>query len=378
MESARVAGREVPRGIARVTGPVMSVLGPKSSIPIALLLALLLGLGDFVTGVEFAFTLLYLLPIAIATWYRGRLFALLVAALCASLAALTEAHTRLHHGWPLRPVTLVWNHGSTLAAFVLVILLLSRLRQFISREIDERRIAVEQLRHADRLNAVGKLAAGVAHELGTPLNVILGSAELIEEDPTGSGEIRRLSGIIRKQTERMAGIIRQLLDFSRKGGTAAMPLDLGRLASDVAALLTPLARKQGIEIRVEPGPTISVLGNRQELEQVLNNLVMNAIQSMPNGGEVRLRYGSRAESDPFGRSRFVASLAIIDEGSGIAPNDLDRVFDPFFTTKDVGRGTGLGLSVSYGIIRDHDGSIGVESRLDAGSTFTVRLPVVAP
>jgi two-component system, NtrC family, sensor kinase len=344
----------------------------RDAIPLSLAIALLLGVGDLVTGIEVPFTLLYLVPIALATWFNGRALGATVAVLCVSIALGVDAYTRIHHGWHLRPLVMAWSHMSMMVLYALGIALLWRLRLFVEKEARERVLTVEQLRHAERLNVIGKLAAGVAHELGTPLNVILGSAEMIESDAASSDGTRQLAHSIQRQTTRMAVIIRQLLDFSRKGGHEQVTTDLGVLAKDVAGLLQTLARKHDTELLVDVGSSdpILVRANRIELEQVLNNLVVNAIQSMPHGGTIRVRCDVRESAD-----NAFASLAVADQGTGIPPEDLVRVFDPFFTTKEVGNGTGLGLSVSYGIVQDHGGTMSVDSRLGVGSEFTVLLPL---
>jgi signal transduction histidine kinase len=343
----------------------------RNAVPIALGLTALLAAGDFVTGIELAFTLLYLVPIAFATWFHGRTLGAVIAALCVGGAVALDVLSRLQHHWHLHPFPLMWNHGGTMVLYGLGIALLWRLRVFVEKDAHERRLTVAQLRHAERLNVIGKLAAGVAHELGTPMNVILGSAELIEADPGVSTGTRELARGIQRQTTRMAGTIRQLLDFSRKGGNERSRIELGALAKDVAGLLQTFARKHDAEVEVEASSSpIFVSANRVELEQVLNNLVVNAIQAMPRGGTVRVRCDVRE-----GGNQAFASLSVADAGTGIAPEDLVRVFDPFFTTKEVGNGTGLGLSVSYGIVNDHGGTMSVDSRLGAGSEFTVLLPM---
>jgi signal transduction histidine kinase len=345
---------------------------PRNAIPLALALTLILGVGDYVTGIELAFTLIYLLPIAFATWFQGRVLAGVIAILCVGISATIDVRARLEHHLHIRTFTLFWNHGGTMVLYGLGIALLWRLREFMEKEARDRLLTVEQLRHAERLNMIGKLAAGVAHELGTPMNVILGSAELIESDEASSDATREAAQRILRQTNKMAHTIRQLLDFSRKGGHEQVRIDLVALTRDVIRVLQTLARKYGAKLVVDASPSepIFVHANRIELEQVLNNLVVNAIQAMPQGGTVRVRCEVRKAGDAP-----LASLSVADEGMGIAPENLMRVFDPFFTTKEIGTGTGLGLSVSYGIVHDHGGTMSVDSHLGHGSEFTVLLPV---
>ncbi len=246
----------------------------------------------------------------------------------------------------------------------------------------ERRIAtLEQLRHADRLGTVGQLAAGIAHELGTPLNVVQGRAQLIaEEAPTPS--VVHSAKVIVEQVERMSKIIRQLLDFARRGPTSHDACDVNDVASKTLDLLRTMAKKCDVELAVGPADT-PVLARIDQglLAQVVANLTVNAIHATTGRGGTVFIDVRRADASPppgvaGGRGPHVA-IAIRDQGTGIDPEHLPHIFEPFFTTKDVGHGTGLGLSVSYGIVRDAGGWIQVESELGRGSTFTVWLPIDA-
>jgi signal transduction histidine kinase len=173
----------------------------------------------------------------------------------------------------------------------------------------------------------------------------------------------------------MTETIRSLLDFSRRGGSGREVTDLGAIVDEVSLLLRATATRAGCLIeRTGPRDTVMVSVNAREIEQVVTNLIVNATQAMPRGGVVRVGCERKAGG---GRAGEVACIRVEDEGGGIAPADLPRIFDPFFTTKDVGEGTGLGLSVSYGIVHDHGGSIRVESELGRGSRFVVWLPVAA-
>lgn len=342
-----------------------------SVVPLALLASLLIGVGDFITGVEVAFTLLYIFPIALGTWFRDRAFGNSLAVLSALLSVAAEIGWRLAHGMHLRPASMLWNHGGSLGIFVLYVEVLRRLRAYIEGERQSRRLAVEQLRHAERLNVIGKLAAGVAHELGTPLNVIAHNAELVDAGKAPPELVHRCCRLIIDQSERMAAIIRQLLDFGRRGGSDRHTTDLGAVVESTVRLLEPLARKRHVELELSlPDEPIVLAVNHLELGQVLSNLALNAVQAMPKGGRslVELR---RDEE----RGRAVAVLSVSDEGTGIRPEDVPRVFDPFFTTKGVGEGTGLGLAVAYGIVADHGGRVSVSTEWGRGSRFDVILPI---
>jgi signal transduction histidine kinase len=332
--------------------------------PLVLALTLLLGLGDYVTSVELTFTMLYLFPIAIAAWWHGRRLAVATSLLAGACTLLV-----LREPTPLPWLSVVWNTAGSVVIFVFVAWLVDTLRRYVDREQAERRLAVEQLRHAERLNVIGTMAAGVAHELGTPLGVIAGSAELIDVGELDRARLHELSRRILRQTERMSAIIQHLLDFGRRGGGRRTLAELGAVVRAAAELTATLARQRGVRVQLEvaPAPT-PVLVNPSEIEQVVSNLVVNAIQASPEGSVVIARAG---------RDGDAAVIAIEDRGHGIEPDALPRIFDPFFTTKGVGEGTGLGLSVSYGIVRDHGGTIDVTSEPGVGTCFTVRLPLAA-
>ena len=349
---------------------------------LALALAALLVVGDYVTGIDLAFTLLYAAPIGIAAWWRGRALGLAVAAFCVAGATVSEIVLRMQHGWPLHPWRMVWNHGGSLVLFGLGILLTVRLRAYTDEAERSRRATVEQLRQAERLGIVGKLASGLAHELGTPLNVILGHAELLDSDRLTRSMVMASSTAITAQAERMTTIIRGLLDFSRRAGREKSDIDLGSLAHAATEFLRPVASKKGVDIVVSVQTNIAAVvhANPTELEQVLVNLIMNGIQAMPEGGtlHVRVHRPRDVAAERGDSAHALVCLEVEDQGVGIAPETLPKIFDPFFTTKDVGEGTGLGLSVSYGIVSDHGGRIQVTSVIGSGSRFSVYLPLAHP
>jgi two-component system NtrC family sensor kinase len=259
---------------------------------------------------------------------------------------------------------------------------LSALRRSSERESDARIAALEQLRHADRLTTVGKLASGVAHELGTPLNVVAAHARMIARRQSQGEEAVQDASVIVEQTERMTGIIRQLLDFARRRKPARTREDLVSLCRQVLAMLEPLARKSSVALELSAGPPqLMAEVDAAQLQQVLTNLVMNAIQAQPGGGRVRLRVqdapapaAAAADSGADSDGRLGIALVVEDEGPGISDEVRERLFEPFFTTKDVGQGTGLGLPVAYGIIQEHGGRIDVASAPERGSRFTIHLP----
>jgi signal transduction histidine kinase len=245
---------------------------------------------------------------------------------------------------------------------------LSVLQRKAGEETEARIAALEQLRHADRLGTVGMLASGVAHELGTPLNVVLARAQMIARGESEGEESKDDARVIVEQTERMTRIIRQLLDFARRRPPSREPVDLRELASSIVAMLGPLADRHGVEIALRAGTPVLAEVDVGQMQQVLTNLAMNAIQAQPEGGRVELAIEPGEER---------VTLSVSDEGPGMPPEVRERAFEPFFTTKEVGRGTGLGLSVVHGMVEEHGGQIELESEPGRGTRVVVSLPKVA-
>lgn len=232
-----------------------------------------------------------------------------------------------------------------------------------------REAATEQLRQADRLRTVGRLASGLAHELGTPLNVVSVYARMIAGGEDTLDEARQHANTVAEEADRMTAILRQLLDFARHRRPEKARQSLRSVVRQAFDLLGAVAERRNVRLSLEDGDDVEAEVDAGQLHQVITNLVVNAMHAMPSGGTVRARVERRgAEVD----------VAIGDDGVGIPADQLGRVFDPFFTTKDVGEGTGLGLSVSYGIVQEHGGRFEVESTVGEGSTFHVLLPLEAP
>jgi signal transduction histidine kinase len=241
-------------------------------------------------------------------------------------------------------------------------------------------LAMEQLRHAERLVVVGALSTGIAHELGTPLNVVQIRAGAIERREEIGDEAIVSARIIGEQTARMARIIRDLLDFARPRVPERTPTDLVALGQRTMELLRPIARKHGVTLTASSArePAVTALVDSAQIEQVVSNLLMNAIQAQYSVGCVPCVSLSVDEvlADPIRRgvSKRYGRLIVQDNGRGIPADLLARIFEPFVTTKPAGQGTGLGLTVSESLVREHGGWIFAESRVDKGSTFTVYLP----
>ncbi|MFC1610078.1 ATP-binding protein [Myxococcota bacterium] len=238
-----------------------------------------------------------------------------------------------------------------------------------------------QLRHAQRLTTVGTLASGVAHEIGTPLNVISAHAKMIVRRQVDANDAIESCSTIVEQTERITEIVKQLLGFARRKSPKKEAVDLGQLVKESAALLRSTAKQNNVTIITPQSESHrAVFGDASQLQQVIANLVNNGVQAMPQGGNLTVSISVQRTQPPSERGSpegEYVNLRVEDEGQGIEESDLVHIFDPFFTTKPVGEGTGLGLSVSHGIVRDHQGWIEVESEVGKGTRFSVYLPPAA-
>ncbi len=235
-----------------------------------------------------------------------------------------------------------------------------------AEDVTSLRAAEHALRRNERLAAVGQLISGVAHELNNPLSSILHFAEDLLADERPPADFEAL-GIIRDQARRSRSIVRDLLSFVRQRTAHAEPMSLGSVVAATARALRPTLDTTGVTLflRIDPDPSF-VLADRAGVEQIVTNLVSNAAQACGPGGRIWV-HTSRAGSS--------CRLVVEDSGSGIPPEILPRIFDPFFTTKPIGEGTGLGLSVTLGIVEQFGGRIAVDSRDDGpGSRFTVQFP----
>jgi hypothetical protein len=225
----------------------------------------------------------------------------------------------------------------------------------------------EELKRREHLASIGLLASGIAHEVNTPLTGISSYTQMLLEHRRPDDPEYAILRKIEHQAFRAAGIASSLLNFSRQRDGDYQPLDVAGMLGETVDLFQPhlRGRRVALERRIEPGLP-PVAGNRGRLQQVLMNLLLNAVDAMPQGGTVTV-----AASAGSGRVRIVVS----DTGVGIPPEHLEKIYDPFFTTKPRGQGTGLGLSVSYGIVKEHAGTLTAESNPGEGSRFTVSLPV---
>jgi len=240
-------------------------------------------------------------------------------------------------------------------------------RLLIVNDLTERVSLEDQLVQAEKLSSIGLLAAGVAHEVNTPLAVITSQAQmLMRQLPVEDPQSRTLDKII-KQAFRASEIVNSLLKFSRLSSSEYNDLDLNKVIQETLSFLEPMLRASKIVLNLQLTPDLGpVYGNAGRLQQVFMNLIVNARDAMPFGGELTL--ATEAENS-------TVRVEVGDNGVGIPADHLQKIFDPFFTTKSTSRGTGLGLAVSYGIIREHSGKVQVESQVGKGTTFRLEFPV---
>ncbi len=259
----------------------------------------------------------------------------------------------------------------------------SRLYQEVRHTLDELSKTQTQLVQAQKMEAVGQLAGGVAHDFNNILTVISGRSRLLLARLGAGAAERRDVDLIDKAADRAAALTRQLLAFSRKQVLQPKPLDLNALVGGLVPMLTRLIGEH-IELVRRPGTDLGqVLTDPGQLEQVIMNLVVNARDAMPDGGTIKIETATCEAMAPITHAqghvppgRYV-TLVVQDTGCGMSPETLTRIFEPFFTTKDPGKGTGLGLSTVYGIVHQSSGHIGVDSTVGQGTRFTIYLPRTA-
>jgi len=232
------------------------------------------------------------------------------------------------------------------------------------RDISERKRLQEQLRKTERIAELGTLASGMAHEIGTPMNVILGRAEYLLDRVTGEPIKKGLQTIV-TQVERITKVMNQLLAFARRKSPERAPVVLKNIVEDSLELFRERFAKSSVTVELTLHDCPRAWADPDQMSQVFINLVMNAVHAMPAGGTLRI--GLVPENQ-------TVKLTVADTGHGIPPDVIEKVFEPFFTTKEFGQGTGLGLTVVKGIIEEHQGSIAVESEEGKGTTFTILLP----
>ncbi len=237
----------------------------------------------------------------------------------------------------------------------------------IESDMSDRKNLEQQIIHTEKLATIGQLAAGIAHEIGTPLNVISGNAELLQLDMQESDKGYQELTIIIDQTKRISVLMRQLLDFARPKILSLQPVDINSVITSVLEFVHLQFSKNGIDIETVLENDLSkVYGDPALLYQVFLNVFINAFQAMNKNGKLRVKTSMENES---GKN---VAITITDTGEGIPPENLEKLFTPFFTTKDPGKGTGLGLAVTYRIIQEHSGTINIDSEVGKGTVVTIR------
>jgi signal transduction histidine kinase len=257
--------------------------------------------------------------------------------------------------------------------------------QEILRQAEERLRLEQEVQQAQKLAALGMLAAKMAHEIGTPLNVISGRAEVLERAVPPEHPDRRHLDLILKQTERIRDIIRALLDYARPRRPEPRQEAVGPIVARVADLLLVRCRAKGVRIQLglPPAGLPPVLADADHLQQLFLNLLANALDACPQGGSIRVTAGPEPTLPPDERSAITRgkvegpclAIHIVDEGGGIPAEQLDHVFQPFFSTKERGHGTGMGLPIVEEIVRAHRGEVEILSIPGRGTEAIVRLPL---
>jgi len=254
--------------------------------------------------------------------------------------------------------------------------------QAFHRDITEKKQLQEQLLQSQKMESVGTLAGGIAYDFRNILTAILGHADLLSESENLTDKARQSLRIIENSTRKAGQIISKLLSFSRRDVPEMTPLNLNDVIGDSVELCTTIGRKKNVEIKASANNTIPCINaDSNQLEQVLMNLFVNAMDAMPNGGTIIvttefLNLEERAAKlmHPLLQAGKFVLLRVSDTGTGIPDEIKDKIFNPFFTTKEAGKGTGLGLAMVYGIVKEHKGVIGVKSKAGKGTTFEIFLP----
>ncbi|MBW2980073.1 PAS domain S-box protein [Candidatus Woesearchaeota archaeon] len=248
-------------------------------------------------------------------------------------------------------------------------------------DITEKKRLEEQLRHSQKMEAIGTLAGGVAHEFNNILTGVLGYASMLKSDSKPGDGVHEPADMIEKSAKRAARLAKQLLGFARKGKYRDAPLDVREAIVEVTGLLTNTIPRNISITQNYRAECHTVKGDPDQLQQVFMNLAINARDAMPHGGELTFETRIAPQDEPYIKahpgldSEYYLCVSVSDTGDGIPETYRDRIFEPFFTTKGVGKGTGMGLAMAYGIIENHGGSLDVTSAEGEGTRFDVYLPV---
>lgn len=247
-------------------------------------------------------------------------------------------------------------------------------------EQEERHRIESNLRNTARLASLGELAAGLAHEIGTPLGVIAGRTEVLQRRLAGNEQAEQGLGIVLEQIDRISRIVRSMLDFAKVRELHLTEVDVVAVLERTLEFVRHRLEDRRITSEITLGGAIPrVRVDSENLQEVFLNVVLNAADAMPEGGSILVNLAPLEGAHPeSGHVAKVVRIEFHDTGTGIEPHHIDRVFDPFFTTKEIGRGTGLGLSISYGIVREHGGWMEVDSVIGQGATIRIFLPIDGP
>ncbi|WP_319521572.1 ATP-binding protein [uncultured Desulfosarcina sp.] len=243
---------------------------------------------------------------------------------------------------------------------------------FLIKDIEQRRLMQKQMAQADKLASIGELSSGIAHEINNPLGIILGYTQLLLRNEDADSDRFNDLKTIEKHVQSCKAIVEDLLNFARTSSSQKENLDIHGIIEDVIGFVRHHSNLDAIDIQTHFAPNLPLACiDEKKIKQVLINLLMNAIHAVEREGTITISTGINATTG-------LIAVEVADTGHGIEEENLPRIFDPFFTTKPTGEGTGLGLSVSYGIIKGHGGNISVKSEPGQGAAFTLTLPVSPP
>ena len=252
---------------------------------------------------------------------------------------------------------------------------LAAARERMEAEAEARIRALEQLRHAERLATLGQLASVLAHEIGTPLNVIAGHSKMIATGRLQGSGAQESASAIGTQCDRMTGIVRRILDYARRRPPRRTQIDAAVVMRQACELLSGLAQQRQVSLSFEaPEGDMRLFADPDQLQQAITNLVLNAIQASAPGQQITLRAHTTTDAHELSTSDSFVVFTVEDHGQGISEEARSRIFEPFFTTKPPGEGTGLGLSVVRDIVQEHGGVVEVSSHVGEGATFSLHLP----
>lgn len=326
---------------------------------------------------------LYYIPIIVAAFLFGLPGALLTSVVVSALYFphafwLTGPHAH-HHGMIHADPTGTANKALELVLYNVVALVAGllvereqRARREVEQKVVEMRALERQLVRAGRLQSLGELTAGLAHEIKNPLASLKTASAIVADEIPETSPRRKMVVILQREIDRLAGLLERFLAFARPGTMARVQVALADVVEQAVALVKPQADVRQVSLRVDaPAPGPLVEGDKDKLTQVLLNVLLNAVQFSPAEGTVEVRLQQRAL--PHGH---YAVVSVTDEGPGILEADRERIFDPFFSTRE--NGTGLGLSIASRLLDEHHGYIDLVSDRQRGSEFLLHLPVAAP